>query len=724
MTTANHDSDIPFISQNLFYWATLSTCTSIIALTSIALLARLQLTNSNTSDIFIVACVGFFLLATPTLLSTSPPLYSAGKKLHIAEATLYTLLFTLLLGWLLGPIVKFFIAILGIAALTLISKRLVQSNLSLVLSAAFSGLLIGFTLAGLCWGSNYLSPNFAEGLKRGHGNLDEIFHIAIANMIKSYGVPSTGLNGLIYLPYHWGSHCYLASFSKLLGISVLESYNLLYPIVITPLFVYSMLVCGISLAERPTVNHPLLCSLCLPLVPISTIGGILPDSLAQRIGLWNSSVISESMCFSLIFALCGISYLLHTIKRLSKSNQQQTQHLSSIEYVKLAICVFLITLTKISVGYISTSIISVIVLLYPTSASIVRRIAAASFILCFFFVAFIITRYPGEAGHIEPFHFVYEYVHPPLRKLFLPLILAWSFVASCGYLLMIAKTPLSWRNFLGFEFSPELFCLIITILSSFFPAILMKISGGSAFYFFDVQRQVACLLIIAGIVRVTNPMAQPGRRDAEPRLRARGLSIHFGKCLILLLSFFILSNSSLNTLSHLRTLESNVSANYGWIGFRGFTIFFRNLTNPPVVSDNKSTNNRTEMIELLEQIALTKPVEKTYTVAYVPRRNTIYWNFFEAEMRKATPLLLPAVAEVAMLEGVPDLASEPNFWAGYGFDLYKSQSSQYLSSSTAMPPVEWIIALARSKGFKSLLIIDQINEKLSLRYFKIPIEDS
>ena len=65
---------------------------------------------------------------------------------------------------------------------------------------------------------------------------DSFFHAAISGIIKSYGTPSTGLQGTPYAYYHFGSHWYFAQISKLTDIHVLRLYLVFYPFVIVPCF--------------------------------------------------------------------------------------------------------------------------------------------------------------------------------------------------------------------------------------------------------------------------------------------------------------------------------------------------------------------------------------------------------------------------------------------------------------------------------------------------------
>lgn len=68
----------------------------------------------------------------------------------------------------------------------------------------------------------YTSSQILPILYNGSFDNDISFHLAIAEMIKNYGIPSTGIHGIPFLNYHWGSHYFLAMVGLLSGISLIE----------------------------------------------------------------------------------------------------------------------------------------------------------------------------------------------------------------------------------------------------------------------------------------------------------------------------------------------------------------------------------------------------------------------------------------------------------------------------------------------------------------------
>src|SRR5437868_5082492 len=113
---------------------------------------------------------------------------------------------------------------------------LVKPGLPSPRSQLITVLLFGFFSAAYLWGTVDRDPLFKEQLIMGLTPLDTLFHSALSRMLQVHGVSSTGLDGLPYLSYHFGSHWLFAGWANLLGITTLEFYECGFPIVFAPLF--------------------------------------------------------------------------------------------------------------------------------------------------------------------------------------------------------------------------------------------------------------------------------------------------------------------------------------------------------------------------------------------------------------------------------------------------------------------------------------------------------
>ena len=67
-----------------------------------------------------------------------------------------------------------------------------------LLTAAF-GVFLGFQF----WGGEYHNPLFIEKIALGTAHADTLFHVTIANMIRTFHFPGNGIDNQAYLSYHW-----------------------------------------------------------------------------------------------------------------------------------------------------------------------------------------------------------------------------------------------------------------------------------------------------------------------------------------------------------------------------------------------------------------------------------------------------------------------------------------------------------------------------------------
>lgn len=95
---------------------------------------------------------------------------------------------------------------------------------SLLLAALLVTALMYMRLFWVGTNAFYFENQLLTILKHGNFCQDTAFNSAIAEMIKNYGVPSTGLNGTPYLHYHWGGNALLAGISKILNLPTVVAY--------------------------------------------------------------------------------------------------------------------------------------------------------------------------------------------------------------------------------------------------------------------------------------------------------------------------------------------------------------------------------------------------------------------------------------------------------------------------------------------------------------------
>ena len=201
--------------------------------------------------------------------------------------------------------------------------------------------LLFFTwAAGVAWSSRHKHPLLMEALEyRANVHHDPLFNAAVANMIHVYGVPSTGVDGVPYVPYHYGASWLLAEWADLAGTDALTFYNIGPSLVMIPVFACALLLLVVEVRSamrrrgRPPPRPLELDYLAAGALLAGTIG-IIPASGLDAMGVWNRHVmISESYTTGLPVFLFVAALLLVFYDSGAPSRRQ----LSSVLFVLLVL---------------------------------------------------------------------------------------------------------------------------------------------------------------------------------------------------------------------------------------------------------------------------------------------------------------------------------------------------------------------------------------------------
>ena len=123
-----------------------------------------------------------------------------------------------------------------------------------------SKLIILFVLLGIFFTTAYSTgfynhPLWKEKLITGAwAHRDSFWFSTMSGMFKTYNVSSNGLDGLVPVHYHNLSHYIYGSFSNILNISTLTFFNIIVPIIITPIFFLSLLYCTKEIGNYYSLN--------------------------------------------------------------------------------------------------------------------------------------------------------------------------------------------------------------------------------------------------------------------------------------------------------------------------------------------------------------------------------------------------------------------------------------------------------------------------------------
>jgi len=102
------------------------------------------------------------------------------------------------------------------------------------------GVLMAFYFIALIWGGKCHNPLYFEKIALGEAHIDLMYHATISNLMQTHGFATTGMDGNVYLPYHWASHFVAGRFSDLLDIAPVKFYNFSLYVIFIPLFFKSL----------------------------------------------------------------------------------------------------------------------------------------------------------------------------------------------------------------------------------------------------------------------------------------------------------------------------------------------------------------------------------------------------------------------------------------------------------------------------------------------------
>jgi hypothetical protein len=538
-------------------------------------------------------------------------------------------------------------------------------------------------VAFVVWGSSFLTPVFLEKLAAGKGHLDTLFHVSLSGMIGTYGRPTTGLDGLTFTPYHFGSHYLFAQLSWLFGFRVVEVYNLVYPVVFVPLMLNALLGFASEARARRGINEPLggVFWWALAFVLI----GVLPPAARSAMAMgWNENFLSESYLVSttLFFwtASMGISFQgAHADALAGREGRRLGAAGLAFLYAVLPIAMAMIGFAKVSNVYFLMIIVVYVTLrrrLYRNPhvvASIVLCAAACAVVFLFAF--------PADRSMVRPLAFLRTYVAAGWWPLYLVVFWGLPFVyLGLRVSQQGARSLAEARSAFGGAALLDAEALIVVALAGAAPGLVFLIGGGSAVFFAGFQRWLALACILGAIEqsRVTT-LLRP-REGARRRTGGRGLRqagavaatvlLVLGACVNLANRAVAFVGSNLRVRGEIVRqrdpsfdLQNALKAALAPPRPAQLRTLAATLASPSIQRDLAACRERRAIDTLLGLGAL-PPAEKRASVLYIPQTNRAYWGlnqqpgYTSVFWSKTTAFLAPALTGMAMIGGVPPVIPE------------------------------------------------------------------
>ena len=565
---------------------------------------------------------------------------------------------------------------------------------------AFSVLFIAW-VGGIAWGTRYKTPLFWEQISD-HGDVhhDPLYYVSMANSMRSYGVPSTALDGVPYTPYHYGSAWLNAQWSDLAGVDVLTFYSLGPTVLMAPVFFAALLLFAGEARSawrltRPASSamKPLQSDWIAWLVFIGVTIGFIPSTAMDGLSIWNRHVlISESYLTGLcVFVLCCALAVSWWFSRPRDAKRDDWLFLLLIVPVLLICLGFL----KVSLMLLALAAFLWTILragLFSDRAFVIAAVVS----LIVSAVTFKLVSVAAQNQGVTPFSFMRFYADPRYWPYFILGHLLWSWVYVALRIYEERLPTLS--DLLSAARSGKLLdaeIVAVVAICGFLPGELIGIHGGSAVYFSDVNRWLAAPLV----------MAVAGRIVAQRWQFASGKGLRYVRLATVVAALVAIPVALTIALNVGRAVRGAMLMNLGlrrnFYVYAGVSAEGVRLNNPHVLAAGLQKAPDYSLISTLRSLDAQPRELKGQTLLFIPQADSAFWRIFsEPDRCSFAPLVGPATSGMALLDGMPPASCD--LTDQYGMPVYTRRTTPQ-SAADAAPPA--LCAKAAVKGFKRVIVL-------------------
>ncbi|HYD35180.1 MAG TPA: hypothetical protein VD999_03890 [Vitreimonas sp.] len=396
-----------------------------------------------------------------------------------------------------APVSMLIVGIMFIRGGVLFARNLLtwwrSNSFKSVLLLIFLALVMGvwiFTAGALSNTFNFLLPH---KILAGTAHPDTVFYTALTNRLRYQLYPTTGLDGLVWTPYHFGSHLLFAGIAQLLQIKTVFFYQFGFHGMIVSLFVHALLKLGLYFKHQliREKNVPLAHNTSWWLLFFSIIIGLLPTAISNRIGVVDIFLFNESYTVANTFSFLLIPIVVPII--LAVINQQFSKSL----LLNLALllgalsCLALIKLSHLYLALVVLGYLTLRLQLYKKIFFVLFMMSLAGVGM----IGIVFFNLPEHSIFFEPFF----YLHFIDQKL-VWLWLAYGFITTWlyGFITYIQQLPLTKaklkKAFKSYQFL-TLEVVMVLLLGGLLPSLVFNTRSFSN-YLLDYHRWVALSLLL------------------------------------------------------------------------------------------------------------------------------------------------------------------------------------------------------------------------------------
>lgn len=675
-------------AKDYFYINFISIITSL-TIGFLIIISRVGLEDLYTSRVLKILLLSSFMLLFPAFLVN----IITRNKERLSRYSSYDAFFFLMLSLVIFLPSPAFIVIGLLAVISFIYFGVIflkyqntKNTIYLFLIFIVFSTFISFYLWGARFLTFYSSPVFYERLYTGTAFIDPIFHGAVSNMIKTFGVPSTGLDGAVYLPYHFLSHWVFANISKLLNMNTLLFYQIGYPVIFIPLFIKYFLLTTRSLTNSRLPNF--IQNKFFWLIFLAAFSGFLPKHILERFFVTEFVFLSESYNLSITFTLILVLIILFFEGKALR--RKWINCLKTIFYlVGLPVFIFLIGLTKSSTMVLLMVLLFYLFLRFGYYKKVLYAISA---ILCIGSAAslfMVVSNQEGGTFSLELFHFFKTSIQIRNENLhwlatLLLFIIIYFFWSILFIILEAKRSKLKVNSEFINKFRDKdtlkIEVVLLTCITGLLPGIVLKIPGGSANYFSDIQRWLSIIFILS---------------LAAHDFRWLNVKRKLNKSFSIFVTILLLASIAYNLFAEFRSYYDNNHKTK-----KQYIEIMQKTQLDPVVEYRK------KLLDVLIGLQEMPLEQKREMAIYIPADNTIFWELKLLYKSLSVPLIIPSITGMAMVDGIPSAGLIYNNSFGYSsYDIDEDYVKTYR-------PIEEVFEEAKDKGFTKILVLDYKKDKI------------
>jgi len=554
------------------------------------------------------------------------------------------------------------------------------------------GLALGVYAESMYWrsGGEHLIV-YREAMLGGQVHADVVWQAATVNMMDTYGVVSTGLNGLVPMKYHTGSLWVAQSLRRLCGFQALDFIAFGYGLLLVPLYVAGVFGCAATLRaviQRKEENSP---PLSYWIVCVLAIVGLFPSMEDPNHWNFNETILNSD---SFLFAY-GLSVWLIAIAVIFYlSLQGRTQAFTLAEKLSFSMAM---PVALALVGFVKISQIYLLLALILYLCWRVKWLRAWPVLLGLVLsMLVVVVQMHTEVGAVKagfaPFRF--DRIHPEWVPYFFIVyflwawlfLLLWARVRNVHNLVDMLQTIRS-----GESLPVEL--VFVAVIAGLIPYLLIDFYSPNWKYFTEFHAVLAGMFVAAFIPRI-----EPSSLTAKLRNGRISLAESFG----LILAIAVCGHLFMTTTGSAHRMVKSIGEARAAIAGKSpleWRSQLRQINRSPSTWD-PAIVARKNILQCLESLGRQPRSLRRTAVLYIPKTNRLYWDMRQVG-QGATPFIAPAESGMAMVNGLPEF--EDIGWAaiGWGYPQYELPTAP----ETPATQIEEALSKARQSGFQVLWVL-------------------